>query len=236
MRSGQHGRMTLRKALLDLVLPIRCIGCGAGSTALCAACRPGGSPLPVRAAVVPTVAAAAYADAVRAALIAYKERGRRDLATPLAELLSGAVSKALDLQRAPPGRVVLVPVPSARSAAAARGGDHVLRLARRSAARTGLRVVPAALALTRSPRDSAALGVAERAANLDHAMAARPPVAPASALVVDDIVTTGATLGEAARALADAGWPVIGAAVVAATPRRSAGGSFVPLAVPSAPD
>jgi predicted amidophosphoribosyltransferase len=40
------------------------------------------------------------------------------------------------------------------------------------------------------------------------------------ALLVDDVVTSGATLGEAARALQDGGWYVVGAAVVAATPRR----------------
>jgi predicted amidophosphoribosyltransferase len=112
----------------------------------------------------------------------------------------------------------------------------VARLARRTAVRTGLRVAPNALALTRSPQDSAGLGIAERAANLAHAMVARSPAVRAGAVVVDDIVTTGATLGEASRALAAAGWPVIGAAVVAATPRRSTGGSFVPLAAHSGPD
>ena len=228
--------MTFFAALLDLVLPSRCIGCGAGFAALCARCRPNGPSLVVRRVPVPTVAAAVYADTVRAALLAYKERGRRDLVTPLAELLTGAVAGVLDLPRAPPGRVLLVPVPSARSAAAARGGDHVLRLARRTAIRTGLRVAPSALALTRSPRDSAGLGVAERAVNLDHAMRARPPAAPASALIVDDIVTTGATLGEATRALTAAGWSVIGAAVVGATPRRSGSGSLVPLAAHGGPD
>jgi predicted amidophosphoribosyltransferase len=173
---------------------------------------------------------------VRAALLAYKERGRRDLVAPLADLLATSVFGVLDQQRAPPGRVLLVPVPSVRSAAAVRGGDHVARLARRTAVRTGLRVAPDALALTRSPQDSAGLGIAERAANLAHAMVARSPAVRAGAVVVDDIVTTGATLGEAARALAAAGWPVIGAAVVAATPRRSTGGSFVPLAAHSGPD
>jgi predicted amidophosphoribosyltransferase len=126
-----------------------------------------------------------------------------------------------------------VPVPSARSVAAARGGDHVLRLARRAAPVCGVRVIPNALVLTRSVRDSAGLGSRERTANLAHAMAARPGPPGVAALVVDDIVTTGSTLREAHRALEAAGWPVVGAAVVAATPRRSGGESRRPLAAPS---
>jgi predicted amidophosphoribosyltransferase len=70
-------------------------------------------------------------------------------------------------------------------------------------------------------QDSAGLRIDERRANLAGAMAARPaPNACGPVVVVDDIVTTGATLAEAIRALRCAGWPVTGAAVVAATPRR----------------
>jgi predicted amidophosphoribosyltransferase len=164
-------------------------------------------------------AATRYEAAGRAALLAYKERGRRDLAGPLADLLAAAVRAAL-AGRAPPGAVLLVPVPSARSVAAARGGDHVLRLARRAARTTGARVARDALALTRAVRDSAGLAAGERAANLAGAMTARPPPPGLAALLVDDIVTSGATLSEATRALCAAGWPVLGAAVVAATPLR----------------
>lgn len=164
-------------------------------------------------------AAARYEAAVRSALLAYKERGRRDLAPPLAQLLAQSVRVALAC-RAPPEQVVLVPVPSARSVSAARGGDHVLRLARGAAAATGLRVARDALALNRAVRDSAGLAARERVANLSDAMTARAPWPGLVALLVDDIVTTGATLGEATRALRHAGWPIVGGAVVAATPLR----------------
>jgi predicted amidophosphoribosyltransferase len=221
-------------ALLDLVLPTRCVGCGSPIAALCPLCMPAGELVRVGSAP-PTVAAAPYADAVRAALIAYKERGRRDLARPLGALLARAVLGALggfDAERAPPRRTVLVPVPSAHAVAAARGGDHVARLARRVAPSTGLRPALDVLVLTRAVRDSAGLGSAERRANLSGAMVARLPPAGSAAVLVDDIVTTGATLGEARRALVSAGWPVVGAAVVAATPRQL-GASPPPLAVPT---
>jgi predicted amidophosphoribosyltransferase len=126
-------------------------------------------------------------------------------------LLSDAV-RALDLGP----DVALVPVPSAAAAARARGGDHVRRLARVAGRGCGLPASPA-LRLVRSVTDSAGLGAVARADNLRHAMAARPSADPRRALVVDDIVTTGATLREAVRALRAAGWEVSGAAVIAAT-------------------
>jgi predicted amidophosphoribosyltransferase len=110
--------------------------------------------------------------------------------------------------------------------AAERGGDHVRRLARRAGSRVGFRVAPDVLALARPKLDSAGLDAVSRARNLAGAFAARPapgrPTGGATAIVVDDVVTTGATLREAARALRAAGWRVTGAAVVAATPRREA--------------
>jgi predicted amidophosphoribosyltransferase len=83
--------------------------------------------------------------------------------------------------------------------------------------------MPGVLSLTRRVRDSAGLGSSERAVNLAGAIAARRAPEGVGALVVDDIVTTGATLQECVRALRAAGWPVIGTAVVASTPRRGDG-------------
>lgn len=198
--------------LADLVLPRACVGCGRAGPPLCDACGRA-DPVTVDGAGLRVVAAARYEQGVRAALLAYKERGRRDLAGPLGALLARAVA-ALGRPDA-----VLVPVPSAAAARRARGGDHVLRLARASG--PGRRRIVTPLRLARAVRDSAGLDVAQRAANLDGAMRARPPRrCGAPAVVVDDITTSGTTITEAARALRAAGWTVVGAAVVAATPLR----------------
>jgi predicted amidophosphoribosyltransferase len=225
---------SLVAALLDLALPRRCVGCGRpdDGAGLCRRCRPGPDDrVHVWAGDIPVVAATAYAGPVRTALLAYKERGRRDLAGVLGHLLGAAVA-AHDV---PPG-AVLVPVPSARAVAAARGGDHVARLAHHVARAQGPPVC-AALRMTRRVRDSAGLGADERRRNLDGALVAVDRADGAVAVLVDDIVTTGATLREAARALRAAGWSVAGAVVVAATPRRSAAARETPsrrLAVPLA--
>ena len=114
---------------------------------------------------------------------------------------------------------ILVPIPSSRAAARQRGGDHLMRLAAEVAPQHGLQVLPA-LRLAGRGRDSAGLPAAQRAANLAHRMRAVPAAAGRPVLIVDDIVTTGATVAEAARALQAAGWQVCGAAVIAATRLR----------------
>jgi predicted amidophosphoribosyltransferase len=78
-------------------------------------------------------------------------------------------------------------------------------------------------------RDSAGLDAVQRRANLAGRYRARPGAPGARVVLVDDVVTSGATLTEAARALRAAGQQRVLAAVVAATPRqvrRSAPGAL----------
>jgi len=211
--------------LIDLILPANCAGCGAAGLRLCPSCGGAERPL-VRRDVqgLRVVAAAPYGDGLRAALIAYKERNRRDLTGALGELLARAADAF------GPAPLTLIPIPSTRPIARVRGGDHVMRLAAVAARAQGRQVV-SALRLGRSVLDSAGLDSRERRVNLSGAMWAAPP-APAAAVsirsvvVVDDIVTTGATLHEGARALADAGWPVVGAAVIGSTARPASPAGF----------
>jgi predicted amidophosphoribosyltransferase len=224
--------------LADLVLPSRCAGCAAASHRLCPGCAAAfGRPFvhrPVPSPVgLPSVwACAAYAGPIQAAILHYKERGRRDLAPILAAALAVAVRGLLrDRRLGPP---ILVPVPSRRSASRRRGGGHLRRLCRLAttflAASPGAgpaAIVAPALRLARDPRDATGLSADERADNLRGAFApvrsvvaaiAQRPARPV--IIVDDVITTGTTLAEATRALREAGVPVAGAAVVAATQRR----------------
>ncbi|MCW2571622.1 MAG: utilization protein GntX [Frankiales bacterium] len=218
-------------ALLDLVLPQPCAGCGAPA-AWCSSCahllaEAARSPLgetrpdPVPQGFPRAAAAAVYDGAVRAAVLAHKERGRLALVRPLGQALAAAVV-ALD----PPRGFVLAAVPSSRIAVRQRGHDHALRLARSAARALGgpgrpVRVLPL-LRPSRRVVDQSGLDAAARAANLAGGFQVCRQVPPGTCVVVvDDVVTTGATLAEATRALTAAGVAVHGAATVAATIRRS---------------
>jgi predicted amidophosphoribosyltransferase len=206
--------------LIDLVLPTTCVCCTRPVSLWCPSCRP---PLTVTQLVLPgdliTVAAAEYEGGVRTALLAYKERGLRRLASALAAYLTHAIDRVLNQARGDP---VLVAVPSRAAAARQRGGDHLLRMVRALSLGSGVEV-RSPLRLVGSVADSAGLDTAQRAANLRNRMLAAPSTSDdlgRSVILVDDIVTTGATLTEAARALTAAGWQVAGAATVAVTRRR----------------
>jgi predicted amidophosphoribosyltransferase len=209
----------LHEALLDLVLPRRCAGCAAPGAGLCALCRAtlAAAPLGVVAdgpgRLPPLAAAAAYGGPVRGVLIAHKEHGRLALVRPLGSALAAAAACLGPV----PGTVV-VPVPSSAAAVRARGHDHARRLARTAARELDLPSRPL-LRPVRAVADSAGLGAAQRTANLRGALAARRPLDGVRVLVVDDVVTTGATLREAVRALRAAGAQVCGVAVVAVTAR-----------------
>jgi predicted amidophosphoribosyltransferase len=91
-----------------------------------------------------------------------------------------------------------------------------------------------ALRVTARPFDQAGLDTSSRAANVRGRFAVRRRARlTAPVLLVDDVVTTGATLREAQRALEAAGATVLGAATVAATRRRHPGiGPRLPVVAP----
>lgn len=212
----------LPAALLDLLLPGSCGGCAAPGAGWCDGCAAHlGRPLwPALPGGPPVVAAGRYRGPLRSAVLAYKERGRRDLAGPLSSLLTAPLG-----QIAGPSGWWLVPAPSRPAAARARGGCHVQRLCRHLARGDHRCRVAPALRLGRHARDSVGLDATERAVNLDGRMRVNPralPPAGAAVILVDDVVTTGATLRACRAALARADRDVTAAVVLAdATTRKT---------------
>jgi predicted amidophosphoribosyltransferase len=218
-------------ALLDLVLPAGCVACHASAPGLCGDCRRSfgdpfrHAPVPPPAGLPPLWVAGRYDGAVRAAILAYKERGRRDLARLLGDALAQVLLGIVRVLA--PARLVLVPVPSRPRAARLRGGDHVRRLALIAAARlrpaiVDVQVVPM-LRLATRPLDATGLTAGERADNLRGAFATAVTIdlQPGTAVVVvDDVVTTGSTMAEATRSMGAAALPVSAGAALAATLRR----------------
>ncbi|WP_240361913.1 ComF family protein [Streptomyces sp. MBT27] len=202
-----------------LVLPTACGGCGRPRTALCARCRAGllGAPAcrvrpaPEPAGLPAVYAAAPYEDAVRAVLLGHKERGALGLAGVLGQALAGAARAAA----APCGRgpLLLVPVPSSRRAVRARGHDATRRIALAAAGElrrsgTDARVV-AVLRQRRTVADQAGLSASQRLRNLSGALMVAGGgvrlLEGGQVVLVDDLMTTGASLAEAARVIRAAG-------------------------------
>jgi predicted amidophosphoribosyltransferase len=173
---------------------------------------------------------------------AYKDDGRRDCASVLAALLSTAVETAMGAMVSdalahhpstdvwPADRlwpVLVVPIPSSAAARRRRGDTPLVTLVQRACrgfAPSEMHSI-GALHHRRRLADQAGLDAAGRAANLEQSMAVRtrwlPLVAGSACVLVDDVMTTGATLAEAARAMRAAGARDVRAATICATQRRS---------------
>ena len=182
---------------------------------------------------VPVWALTAYTGPVRDVVVHWKDRGRADLDHLLAPALRQAIarlgpalSRALD---GAPGNAPLavVPVPSTGAARRARSREPVAVLARAVArglhdAGVPARVVPA-LARRGSGRDQVGLGARARGRNLSGAVRMTRRGATllgqrSICILVDDVLTTGATLAAVERTLERHGHDVLGATVLAATP------------------
>lgn len=184
---------------------------------------------------LPVVAAGEYAKAVSSVLLAFKNHGHTDISRWLQAALAGALHEARWSLSANHPHVLLVPVPARGASIRRRGYDPLTvllsGLARRrelpagttisAAVRLGRQAAPLATlvsgglsqkALGRQGRRRNLRGSMEAAASL-HTIGRNRPC-----IIVDDVLTTGATIAETTRVLRAAGAVVVGAVVVAATP------------------
>lgn len=203
------------KKVLDLLLPPTCPGCGREGLAVCAAClahmsrrldEPPGVPVGLPSSqprgIVQLEWCASFNGPARASVHALKYDGELRLVAPLAELM------AARWRRASVGGEILVPVPIHAERRRQRGFDQAELLARGVGERLGLRVV---CALERAARTTAQhqLGRRARQNNVSQAFGVAPrhagEISGRWLVLVDDVVTSGATLAGCARGLYEAG-------------------------------
>ena len=203
-------------AWIDLILPPACAGCGIAGALMCdrclAACRPPFDPAdrfvaPDSSVVVGqelTLALAAYSHAgpMRKALARLKYEGARRLGRPLALAAIPTLRTLLAIS----GPAALVPVPVHRDRLRERGYNQAELIARELGSDLGLATWEL-LERIRPTTKQHRLDRAARLANLREAFALRPGVrhVPSTVIVVDDIVTTTATLETCATILRGAG-------------------------------
>jgi predicted amidophosphoribosyltransferase len=210
--AGRVPGMGIGEVFGDLVLPRRCAGCGEPRTVWCEACAGTlGRLVPVvRPGAGRAFALGAYHGAARRAVLAFKERGRRELGVRLGAQLAAGVAEL-------GGADYLVPAPSRRAAVRRRGGAHLVWLAKHCAAALPWRATVAAVLRVGGGRDSVGLDAAQRAANLAGRVRVVPGPPPGSVVLLDDVITTGATAAACRRALAAAGYRVTAVVALTAT-------------------
>lgn len=215
------------RLMLNLLVPVRCAGCGVPEVAWCPRCAAStAEPFAVERRAwghgPPVYALGRYTGAARRAVLAYKERGRRDLAVPIGRAMAAGMVIVAGSRAGSDSTWCLVPAPSRPAAARGRGGQHMLEVARHCAAALAsagqAAAVAPALRLDRRARDSVGLDAEGRKANLMGRLRAVPAGAPprgTPVVLLDDVITTGATVAACTSVLAEEGLPVV--AVVAFT-------------------
>ena len=192
---------------LEALFPSACGGCGRLSSGFCNSCaREVTAPRTILTGDLPVAAAGAYAGSLRRAVLAYK-RGRRDVGDALGALLASRCGPL-------PASAVLVPVPTTWKRRGDRGFDQSVRLAEHVGVRAGLPVL-AALVQRAGDAQRGRSRAARLGARGRFACTAPQLVCGMTVVLVDDVVTTGATLRDCAQTLRGHGASVAGCLVLA---------------------
>ena len=206
--------------LTEIIFPSRCIGCTKLGISICSECRKQWHPHIYQREInwngenFPVLSAIQYSPIASRVLLSAKESQIR----AADQLIVNGVLHSLNTFVKRYGSATLVPVPSRKSANRKRGRNFLQEITSQVAAEVGLSS-HSLLAHSRKVRDQSRLNIADRSENVSRAFTIAPELtAQLSAgntgptiIVIDDLITTGATLSEAIRALRTAGFTVLGA-------------------------
>lgn len=206
--------------LTEIIFPSRCIGCTRLGISICSECRKQWHPHIYQREInwngenFPVLSAIQYSPIASRVLLSAKESQIR----AADQLIVNGVVHSLNTFVKRYGSATLVPVPSRKSANRKRGRNFLQEITSQVAAEVGLSS-HSLLAHSRKIRDQSRLNIADRSENVSRAFTIAPELtAQLSAgntgptiIVIDDLITTGATLSEAIRALRTAGFTVLGA-------------------------
>ena len=197
-------------SIQELIFPSRCIGCSALGLTICSTCRRHWHPHIYRTwsqctPHFPIYSAIAYSPIAGKVILAAKENGL----SSADNLITGALMHALRYCIKEQGQGFLVPIPSRRTVARLRGRQFITDLSHKLSEDSGLPTYEN-LRHTRAVRDQSSLDAKNRFTNINGALISLRYLT-GKAFLIDDLVTTGATISEAARALREKGIEVAAA-------------------------
>ena len=210
--------MELLRNLNELIFPSRCISCGLLGLSLCSQCRRGwhlhsytseiGRDSSTRVTVHSSVIYSAIAQKI---ILGAKESHLKICDQLVSEAITHSLQNFLRIAKVD----FLIPIPSRASAVRLRGRQFINEISH-NASRTFAIPIASPLSHRRRVRDQSGLHLQERWNNVEGSLVVKGEHGVRGrALLIDDLVTTGATLSEAARALRYAGITVIGAVTAA---------------------
>ena len=194
------------KYFKELLFPVHCFGCHAIGVAICAKCRRQWNPhfYIQKIEDLTVYSSIRYSPVARSVLLNAKEGAIQIADELMVEALTNTVRRLpTHILRT----AVLMPIPGSKRAIRKRGRDFILELTNEVSLRTGLQVITG-MEINRRLLDQSGLSAIDRHRNISGAFDSKQIKFQGEVLLVDDLVTTGATLLEAKRALNCSGIPV----------------------------
>lgn len=200
--------MKMLDDLAQLIFPTRCYGCNRLGISICTDCRREWIPHYYKTHIdsMNVHSALLYTPTASKIIIAAKENSIKGAD----QLLTSAIIHVLQKAKLDSHYYQLVPIPSSKTSQRRRGRSFIVDLCKEISTRTGLSVNDS-LTLSRKVSDQSGLSRIERLSNMKDAFALKADaIVRGDLILIDDVVTTGATLREAARALNSQGFHAIG--------------------------